>query len=326
MLKNRTDFEQCSLLRKLALGVLPLSAIALHSSPGFAQANIPGATTICAYDLENGVSNVLGMRSYITVGQVGNDTQFVFEQFPAPVLNENDQNIRTDVQSERRLTIYGTPIEEARQILVDSANSYAALVGLESDREKLEDFGFAAVNATLTCKDVSGVAQTPPAPNPATPTAPTPETQTPSTPPTAQTLQTSFADLPNGNYRVTSATYPNRVVSNEELVQNGGTLFRFRKFGEEVTGIFSYIDSDRVACIAGKIEGNKVTGQAYTDSDVSLGESTAIFLGPGGYLQLGQNNGGARQTGARRYDSAVLNLDTFSRINAGAVLPPESCR
>ncbi|MGB3768355.1 MAG: hypothetical protein WA947_17490 [Phormidesmis sp.] len=311
---------------KVALSLLPLSAIALHASESLAQASIPEATTICAYNPDSGVPNVLGMRTYITAGQVGNDTVFVYEQFSSPVLNENDSSILTDVKSRRTLTLYGRPIAEARQILANSPRSYAALLGIE--QAPASGLSFAEVNNTLACQDVSAdnVANapmpgaevpTPAAPTPAAP--PTPDSPTPAP-------QTLFADLPNGNYRLASATYPPRVVNDAELVENGGVLFLFRKFGEEITGRFSYIDSDLGACVTGTIEGNEVTGQAYTGSDGTYPEgSAATFLGPGGYLQLGENKENTPRAGVRQYESAVLNLETFSRINAGSVLPPESC-
>lgn len=303
--------SQTGAVWRLVLGMMPLSAIALYHPPSLAQAIIPDATTLCAYSPDSGVSNALGMRAYITVGQVGDDTVFVFEQFSSPVLNENDSSILTDIKSRQTLTIYNQPIAEARQILVDSPQSYAALLGVEP--APTTDFSFAEVNDTLVCQDVSAengaIAPTPPATTPA-PAAP----------------QTTFADLPNGNYRLASATYPPRVVEDAELIETGGALFLFRKFGDEVTGRFSYIDSDLGACFTGKIKGNEVTGQAYTDDDgFYQEESTAIFLGSGGYLKLGENQGGAPRTGERTYNMAVLNLETFSRINAGAVLPPESC-
>ena len=316
---------------KLALGVLSLSAIALYASPGLAQTRIPNATTICAYSPDSGMPNALGMRAYITAGQVGNDTVFVYEQFASPVVNENDSSLLTDVKSQRSLTIYNTPITQARQILVDSPQSYAALLGVES--APATNFSFAEVNDTLTCQDVSADnAANAPTPYLGTPTAPpvypSPAgTQTPTViaPPPA-TPQTTFADLPNGNYRLASATYPPRVVSDSELIEKGGTLFLFRKFGEQITGRFSYIDSDLGACVTGKIEGNKIAGQAYTDDNGAYSkESKALFLGPGNYLQLEENASGATQTGARSYNRAVLNLEGFSRINAGTALPPESC-
>ncbi len=289
---------------KWVLGVVPLSAIALYTPASLAQASLPNATTICAYSPDSNVPNALGMRSFITAGQVGDNTVFVYEQFSTPGLNQNDSNLLTDVQSRRTLTIYNKPIAEARQILVDSPKSYAALLGVEESLTA--DFSFAAVNNTLTCEDVSAdkaaIAPSPTAPQP------------------------NFADLPNGNYRLTSASYAPGVVKDAELIKNGGVLFLFRKFGDKVTGRFSYIDSDLSACVTGKLEGNKVTGQAYTDNDGFYPEeSTAVFLGPGGYLQLEENKGAVPRTGTRSYNNATLNLEKFSRINAGTVLPPESC-
>ena len=310
----------------LTLAIAPLGAIALCASPSIAQTSIPGASVVCAYNPNSGLPNPLGMRSFITVAQVEDNTVFVYEQFPSPVPNENNSDLKTDISSRRTLTIYSKPIEEARQILANSPDSYSALLGVQGEAPEA-GFSFASVNGTLACQNVADEATNIPAPAPAVPTpeTPTPENPTPgATTPTQP--QATLADLPNGNYRVASATYPLRVVSNEELVSNGGILFLFRKFGEEVTGRFSYIDSDLVACVAGTIEGNTVTGKAYTDNYGSSSEgSTSIFLGPGRALLLGENDGSSSRTGARIYDSARLDLEGFSRINAGTVLPPESC-
>ena len=301
---------------------LPLG-IALFTAPSLAQASIANATEICSYDPDSGVPNVLGMRAYITAAQVGNDTVFVYEQFASPILNENNSDILTDVKSQRTLTVYGTPIDEARQVLVNSPKSYAALVGAE--QASPEDPGFEPVNNTLVCQATDNIASAP-VPSTETPETETPEAQAPPATATPAPPQATIEDLPNGSYRFASASYPPIVISDAELVENGGTLFLFRKFGEEVTGRFSYIDSDIGACVTGKVDGNTITGEAYTDDDgIYPEESTAIFLGPGGYLQLGENDGSEPRTGERNYDEATLSLESFSRINAGSVLPPESC-
>lgn len=316
-------FFKADIWSKLVLGMVPLGAIAFHVAPAFAQASIPGATTICAYNPDSGLPNPLGMRSFITVAQVGDDTVFVYERFSSPVQNENDSDITTDISSRRTLTIYAIPLEEARQVLVDSSDSYRVLLGLQDDASA--DVDFASVNSTLACQNVADDVASAPIPTPETPAAgPPTEMPIPSSA-VPQPAQSTLEDLPNGNYRVTSATYPLSVVSDEELVENGGALFLFRKFGEDVTGLFSYIDSDVGACVAGTLEGNTVSGQAYTDDGFSPEESTAVFLGPGGFLLLGESDGEPLRTGARSYNDAELNLEGFSRINAGTVLPPESC-
>ena len=251
------------------------------------------------------------MRTFITASEVGGNSVFRFEQFPAFVTAPGDPDRPSDVSSERTLTLYETPLDEARQLLIDHPAYYAALVGLASAEEVGEN-GFGPINETLACQEVSDpdIANVPQPPE--TPAAPPPET------PPAPT--TTLADLPNGNYRLASADYPFRVVTDEELLENGGILFLFRKFGDSVTGNFGYIDSEIGACIAGTLEGNTVTGEAYTDDEPTVADDGETYLGPGLALILGENAGGDR------YDGSILRLGDFSRINAGTVLPPESCQ
>ena len=87
------------------------------------------------------------------------------------------------IASQRTLTLFNTPIEEARVRVVNNPTYYAELLG--TSVESLGTSGFSEVNDTLTCED-NGVA--------ATPTPPAP--------------QSTFADLPDGNYRLASADFP----------------------------------------------------------------------------------------------------------------------
>ena len=293
--------------------------------------------TVCTYDPSSGVPNPLGMRAFVTVSEVEGNSVVRYEQFPSPVNATEDAGRAADVASERTLTLYDTPIVEARQLLIDFPTYYAELVGLESAESVGDENGFESINDTLTCQSVSdATVANVPQPSDRTPAAPGPAPDPTAEPeaPTDVTEQAgeasadaaTLAALPNGNYRVVSADFPLRVVTDEELLESGGTMFTFRKFGEDVTGIFGYIDSEIGACVAGTLEGNTVTGQAFTnDEPVSLErnveetDENPVFLGPGGFLQLGE------EVAAERYDNSVLNLAGFSRINAGTRIPPESC-
>ncbi len=295
----------------LAVGVVPLG-IAL---PSPAQTPAPVApqefVTVCTYDSSSGLLNPLGMRAFITVREVGGNSVFRFEQFPDFVSGTDDTPDRpAEIASDRTLTLYETPLAEARQRLIDEPAYYAALLGVEP--EQLAGDGFSEVNETLACQAVSPpFADVSQLPQPATP---------PTAPPAASLM---IGDLPDGNYRVASATYPFRVVSDQELVENGGALFLFRKRGDSITGNFSYIDSEVGACITGTLAArNAILGRASIADKtgvVTNAETGVTFLGPADYLQLGETVTGDR------YESSILTLEGFSRINAGAVLPPESC-
>jgi hypothetical protein len=133
----------------------------------------------------------------------------------------------------------------------------------------------------------------------------------------------TIASLPDGNYRYWSGR-PNQVtVSDEELVAGGGYLFVFNKSGDWVVGRLSRVDTSDSMCVLGPVNGNTVSGFAYPgDARVTyLGENFTQW-GPAPYLQIrwGQRRG--RQS---RYDSALLNLNGFSRINAGTQMPPLNC-
>jgi hypothetical protein len=271
--------------------------------------------TLCTYDTGLDIPNPLGMRAFITIREVDGNSIFVYNQFPSIVASSRPTP-PADISSERTLTLYETPLAEARQLLIDDPTYYAALLGTENAESLSGENGFKPVNDTLTCQAVSG--ENPP--NSATPPG-DPENEP--APPTAS--RPTIADLPNGNYRMTSAEYPLRVVSDEELLENGGIVFTFRKFGDTVTGNFGYIDSEVGACVSGTVAGNVVTGVAFTnDQPTTIDGKT--YLGPDTALALGANAGGDGEAfQGNRYNNSTVDLSDFSRINAGTVLPPESC-
>ncbi|MFH7243775.1 MAG: hypothetical protein ACHWZW_13095 [Spirulina sp.] len=132
-------------------------------------------------------------------------------------------------------------------------------------------------------------------------------------------------DLPDGNYRYWSGTTDQSIVSDDILINNGGTLFLFRKQGDNVTGIFSYVNAEAI-CISGQVNGNTVSGRAVQTGEgisvLSSGETFANF-GPSETLSLRRG----RQVSDEqvRYGSALLNLAELNRINAGTALPPGGC-
>ena len=312
-----------TLLQNVVFRAIPLSAIsfsvvstlgaiatpsAMAQAPAQPSAQPSNFITVCAYDPTAGVPNPLGMRTFISVREIEGNSIFRYQQLPAIVSGSGiPVSPPANIEVERSLTLYETPITEARQLMVDNPSYYASLLGVPVS--SINGADFAEVNAVLSCQDISGnIARIP------TPQPPAPAVQPPS-PPAATTL----AALPNGNYRMASAEFTNRVVSDTELLASGGYLFTFRKFGDKVTGSFGHIDHERGACVTGTVSGNTITGEAYT-----VNEPTTIrgktYLDPLGVLLLGDP-----VTSEVRYNNSVMNVDGLFQINAGARIPTESC-
>ena len=144
--------------------------------------------------------------------------------------------------------------------------------------------------------------------------------------PPGSSVATTVQALPDGNYRYWSGTPNQAIISDDTLMDDGGTLFRFRKQGNMVTGIFSYVDGEAI-CVQGQVNGNTVSGTAVQTlqgaSVLSTGQYFATF-GPSEALAVRRGRQVSRQV--VRYDSALLNLAGLNRINAGSVLPPSSCQ
>ncbi len=128
----------------------------------------------------------------------------------------------------------------------------------------------------------------------------------------------AIANLPDGNYRVTSIANASNDIGLAELSNRGGRLFTFNKSGSTITGNLNDFDGGFSACVTGSVDGNVVTGQAITD-DLGVNVLGRNYLDLGLTLALGE------QVAGDRYSNSVLNLSGFSRINAGAVTPPARC-
>jgi hypothetical protein len=297
---------------KLLSGFAAISALSLS----FASALIESAmgqtsseptiepTMTCAYDPNSGRENPLGMRAFITAIEQDGNTTFRFDQFPSPIGN----GAPATIASRRELTFYGVGIEPARTLLLDNPSYYSELVGY-SDNE-----GFAIVNEVLSCQ-TSAASSMQSRDMQASNTTVSPIS------PAAATI----SSLPDGVYRYWSGplTSPNSSVSDEELLRSGGTLFLFRKTGSQVVGSFSYIDGEAI-CVSGQATGNTIAGIAvlYQGSTSNL-EDTFTSWGASNALQVRQG----QQVGSyNQYNSALLDLNGFNRINAGLRLPPERCR
>ena len=286
----------------------------------------PSPTIVCSYDPSTGIPNPLGMRTFITLTETNGTTEVVYQQLgtfvPGPV-----EAIFT---SERALIFPNRSVDMARQLLLSDASYYQELVGFD------ESDGFAPINDTLICRaeavvsppsrvgpsaelpDLGGAAPRPELPNLGT--------DLPSRPvdgSTPATFYETIAGLADGNYRYVSGPADERTYSDSDLISRGGVLFVFRKTGDELIGTYSYIDGEAI-CVTGRISGNTVSGQAYPDAGTArdLAETFSVW-GPAPFLRVRHTRGSG---GGRYYASATLELNDFSRINAGSSLPPGSCQ
>ncbi|MEO0768101.1 MAG: hypothetical protein AAFY72_01495 [Cyanobacteria bacterium J06649_4] len=236
----------------------------------------------------------------------------------------------------RELTFFNTSVERAQQRLANNPEEYAQLLGLPRNSAIVRR-GFGAVRPQFTCRPYR---ETPPvsifqvSPNrtlsdlgrlsansitsvvsrlPVNDPVFVERASAASFPRVSTTLST----LPDGNYRVTTASSLNQA-GNESSLVSASPMFTFRKQDNVVTGIFEYPDEGTNACVTGTLQGNTVSGQAYTRSGGTFVISET-YLGPSLALRLGNASGGDR------YDNAILDLNGFARINAGTTAPPVSC-
>ena len=162
---------------KIIAGITPI-ALGVGTLPSWAQTASSTQTlsqspseTICAYDADSGFPNPLGSRASLTVETSQGDTAFIYERLPA-VVSSDSSDLRAEVDNKRTLTIFETPLETARQLLIDDSSYYAVLLGLAPD----DDFiarGFEMINQTLTCE--TGDTETSSVPTPATQMPPVPQ-------------------------------------------------------------------------------------------------------------------------------------------------------
>jgi hypothetical protein len=270
--------------------------------PQIQPPRLPGTT--CAFDANSGKQNPLGMRAFVTIQESEGNTTFVYEQFPSPV---GGTRTAVTIAQRRELTFYNTNLATARQLMLDTPTYYTTLLGSED----LEGFG--SVNAVLACR-TSAVPSPVPSPTPPTPT-PSP---TPTRPPAAL-----ISNLPDGNYRYWTGRPSGAIVSDEELLRNGGILFVFRKQGKQITGNYGQIDNVGI-CLNGQINENTLTGIAVEQGDASVISTGDRFVtwDAAGFLRVRRGS----KTGDRiQYNGAIANLNDFTRINAGSREPVTRC-
>ena len=312
---------------KLAFSLTLLGALAAlvgHGAPLQAQ---PGPTIVCSYDPSTGSPNPLGMRSFITMTEANGTTEVTYEQLGSFVAGPAEAILTT----ERNLIFPGKSIDQTRQLLLNNATYYRELLGF-NDPE-----GFAPVNNTLICRAEAVASSSAPRtaeelpdlgatpredlPNLGGPLPSAGATNASNT--ASATFYDTIASLADGNYRYVSGSADERIYSDQELLSRGGVLFVFRKTGDGLIGAYSYIDGESI-CVTGRVSGNTVTGQAYPVDGVArdLAEEFS-FWGPATFLQVRRTQG---DEGQRYYGSAILELNDFSKINAGSSLPPSSCQ
>jgi hypothetical protein len=295
-------FYSMLMVKKLRHPLLLLGAIApVFLSAIFpAQAQTPAQQTqVCAYDPNSGRPNPLGMRAYITAVEQDGNTTFVYEQFPTPV--GGGESPAVTIASRRELTFYNTTVAAARQLMVNNRSYYAELLGTGQAEGSMQA-SFAPVNDVLTCRLSDG-------------------SIAPNVNPTRNNVP--IASLPNGTYRYWSGQPDQLPLSDEALLQRGGVLFLFRKTGNQIVGTYSYVDGQS-ACVQGQVSGNTVSGRVFP-ADLTINNTGNSFTpwGAAGFLQVRQGRRSGTQT---YYNSAVLNLNRFNRINAGTQQPPSQCQ
>gem|GEM_PF-1219846 len=142
--------------------------------------------------------------------------------------------------------------------------------------------------------------------------------------PTPALVPLRVSNLPDGNYRYWTGTPNATIVSDAELLEGGGVLFRFQKQGNTITGVFAYVDGESI-CVSGQSNGNTLTGVAVETESSSVLSSTDMFANFGSSSALRVRRGVQSAAQTVTYNSTILNLNGFRRINAGTVLPPSQC-
>jgi hypothetical protein len=341
------------LKQSLGMGVSIVgSAIALSLLPQAAQ-----AATTCAFNPAGGKPNPLGMRAFVTVIENEGDTTFLYEQFPANIGIAASGQVAATIANRRELTMYSTPIEKARKLMLETPAFFNELMG-SKDSE-----GFAPINAVLACKPGLSTAARPPAPKPTssapamqakpseaavtsaaamTPAASAAPAATPAVAPAVAPAATlgseaskkpAIAMLADGTYRYWNGTptTPQTAMTDDELLKAGGALFLFEKKGSQVRGFFGSIDSDPGACIRGQINGNTVAGFAYPQPQSPPSKEplkdpgeTFVTLGTSNFLRV--RNLATDGRGRKFYSSALLNLSGFNSVSLGSGSLAKICR
>lgn len=168
------------------------------------------------------------------------------------------------------------------------------------------------------------------------------------------TVVRTLAEMPDGNYRYVAGNVEERSYSNEELRQQGNSIFVLTKIGNMVVGNLSpAIDSPGI-CVTSTVSGDTITGAAYpydmTDTQQDSVAPNSVIpnsVTPNSVVPASAMQAGARQVDEKYksfsssalkvrktategdrlyYADALLDLSSFTPINAGSSLPPDSCQ
>ena len=257
--------------------------------------------TTCEYDPSLGFEDPLNSgdagtgQSSITVTNVDGVTAFNYRFQPSQQRRSDDgrslvfNNPQLSIQ--KSLSFFDTTLESARQQMLENPEYYADLI--DATVEGLEGRGYELVDRTLTCRQEDAA-------------------RDPELGSSEPTPQATFDDLPDGNYRATSADLPFRVVTDQELLASEGTVFLFKKTGNTVSGDFFYPETDSSICIEGTLSGDAVSGAGRLEgTEGTIPDSDALSFDD--------------VIDGEAVSAVVLDLSNFSRINAGTALPRESC-
>lgn len=282
-------------LQRVATAVVLPVGLALSGLSAFAPSAKAEVLTTCEFDPSLGFDSPLNSgdagtgEASITVTNVDGVTAFNYSYQPPQQIRSTDgsglvfNNPQLSVQNS--LTFFDTTLESARQQMLENPEHYAELVG--GTVEGLQGRGYELVDRTLSCREE------------ASSRGPAPETPTP---------QAVFDNLPDGNYRVTSADLPFRIVTDQELLESEGTVFLFKKVGNTVSGDFFYPETDSSICVEGTLSGDVVSGRGKLDgTEGTVPNSDALST--------------SNRSMGERFSEVVLDLRNFSRINAGTALP-----
>ncbi|MBW4577330.1 MAG: hypothetical protein KME08_18840 [Aphanothece sp. CMT-3BRIN-NPC111] len=155
---------------------------------------------------------------------------------------------------------------------------------------------------------------------------------------TPQPVKSSLQRLANGNYKVCSEPPSTSIDKDKDLIT--GYCFAFRKSGNRVVG--NYYDTKTLGeegvCMSGTLSNSTIRGEAI-EAIGSIGRQNTPQNSSGrqfvnwdteGYLKVARASvirtyGAPLYYKTVRYRSALLNLDSFYRYNAGTQSPPRNC-
>lgn len=155
------------------------------------------------------------------------------------------------------------------------------------------------------------------------------------------TVPDSLGNLPDGSYRYLQGRFENLPYSDDVLRASGRSIFLLTKTGNEVVGRLTPRLGEAGVCIDGELNGDIVMGTAYSEvaiiadavevdaaevdtAEVDAAEKAATPFDTfdSSALEVNGRVAAGEQTVAA---NVSLNLDEFSRINAGSVIAPTTC-